>query len=123
MFDMSSYPNDLEGQMTIFDFLPAPSDLDDLPEEEMVRIVGERTGLKFQLLKLHNDFYQYEAKIGKAKITINYSRYFPKIYHGKRFISVSYMNGTGGGGAPCDTLDEAVEMLKRYIERIRREKR
>ena len=117
------------GQMTIFDFLPAPSDLDELPEEEMVRIVGERTGLKFQLLNLkpHNqyfdDLYQYEAKIGKAKITIHYSRYFPELYHGKRFISVSYMHGTGGAGAPCDTLDEAVEMLKMYIERIRREKR
>lgn len=123
MKDMSEYPNDLEGQMTIFDFLPAPSDLDELPEEEMVRIVGERTGLKFQLRDLKTEFYQYETKIGKAKITVNYSNYFSEVCNGKRFISVGYMNGTGGAGAPCDSVDDAVEIIKRYIERIRREKR
>jgi len=33
--------------------------------------------------------------------------------NGQRFIGVGYSFGTSGGGAPCDSIDEAVNYLRR----------
>ena len=38
----------MEGQMTIFDFIKRPNDLDTIEEKDMVQIVSARTGLDFK---------------------------------------------------------------------------
>ena len=35
----------------------------------------------------------------------------------KLFISVGWNKGTAGGGAPCDSIDEAVSYFKEIMER------
>lgn len=111
-----------DGQMTIFDVLAPPSELDLLTEEEMVKIVIDRTGIPFVYQAFDNPWTDYQgewiAKVKKCKFSIHYSTYSNT---DQRFISVGYEFKTSGGGAPRDTIDEAVKYLLRiknnYIEK------
>lgn len=106
----------MNGQMTIFDFLKPtyPDDLNTLPEEEMVRIVGEALGIKFN----YDDFFEsYKYKKGIVTLTIGYSNYsLPD--NTARFIGCGYdwalANDRQGGGRPCDSIEEAVNYLQRH---------
>lgn len=114
----------MDGQMTIFDFLPPPEDdLETLDEEVMVARIAERTGLIFK--KQPSDRWlehpSYEAKYKKATIDVEYSEYYTEDkQHGKRFIGVGYWDPKDkwGAGSPCDSLGEAVEKIQGYIRRI-----
>jgi hypothetical protein len=112
----------MDGQMTIFDFLPPPEDdLETLDEEVMVARIAERTGLIFK--KQPSDRWlehpTYEAKYKKATIEVQYSRYDTlDDNNNKRFIGVGYSFAKGGGGSPCDTLTKAVDRIKRYQQTI-----
>lgn len=112
-------------QMTIFDFLKSPS-LDDLPEEEMVRRVSEATGLLFKLdSDSRLDSNHYEAKKGKARFSVQYSNY-DLMDNKNRFIGIGWDTPKAGGGSPCDSLDEAIEKMRTYMQRatdeLRRDK-
>lgn len=111
----------MDGQMTIFDFLPPPEDdLETLDEEVMVARIAERTGLIFKKntgTKLDHNLY--EAKYKKAIIDVTYSRYDTiDELNGKRFIGVGYSFSKGGGGSPCDSLTKAVDRIKGYQQTI-----
>jgi hypothetical protein len=112
----------MDGQMTIFDFIPPPEDdLETLDEEVMVARIAERTGLIFK--KQPSDRWlehpTYEAKYKKATIEVQYSRYDTlDDNNNKRFIGVGYSFAKGGGGSPCDTLTKAVDRIKRYQQTI-----
>lgn len=111
----------MDGQMTIFDFLPPPEDdLETLDEEVMVARIAERTGLIFKKntgTKLDHNLY--EAKYKKAIIDVTYSRYDTiDELNGKRFIGVGYSFSKGGGGSPCDSLAKAVDRIKGYQQTI-----
>ena len=116
----------MDGQMTIFDFLPPPEDdLETLDEEVMVARIAERTGLKFtpeKISPLYDPTYtNYKAKYKTATIDVDYSEYDTgDEKHGKRYIGVGYWNPKekGGSGSPCDSLDEAVKKIQGYIRRI-----
>jgi hypothetical protein len=116
----------MDGQMTIFDFLPPPEDdLETLDEEVMVVRIAERTGLKFSpemISPLYEPAYtNYKAKYKTATIDVDYGEYDTgDEKHGKRYIGVGYWNPKEkrGSGSPCDSLDEAVEKIHGYIRRI-----
>ena len=107
------------GQMTIWDYL---NGLDNLPEDEMVRKVGEGSGLDFKPAELKgkwSDMLFYQAKDKGAVYEIHYSAYMGTSI---RFISVGWGYKASGGGAPCDSVEEAIKYLKRYKEQVAKEK-
>lgn len=112
----------MDDQMSIFDFLPEETEVKDFTRmtiEETVAYIGDRIGMIFH----YNDFLNhYEAKYKKLKLDLNYSHYDTTDERdGKLFISCGYGTKTKGGGAPCDSLEEAIKYLKGCIERYKNE--
>ena len=109
-------------QMTIFDILEEPTTPDwrEMSLKQIASYVSERTGLTFiPDTRYHRAFDEY---IAYYKSTLfftlglgNYKTYDER--DGQPFISVGYDNKKelSGGGAPCDTLEEAIEYFKYRI--------
>ena len=100
-------------QMTIYDFLTPDEDynLYDLPEDEMVRIISDATGLDF---KYKDGLWGYIAKVGKVQYELKYSNY-KQINNHARFISCGYGNNKEGAGSPCNSVKEAIAFFKKYL--------
>lgn len=106
-------------QMTIFDYLQdADMEVTADNEAEIVRRLSEKTGLDFTLKDLRG-FKYYLARVGKTDIELNFSTYYESTKH---FVGVSWNYKTSGGSCPCDTLNEAYNKIKTYIERAKAEK-
>lgn len=105
----------MEGQTTIFDYL---GDFSTMTEEEMVTIISQRLGIKFKQEQAQDNIYfnhpEYEYKHKGLRLTVS----FDMDCEGKTYISVGYMKGTAGGGAPRYSIDSAVE----YFERVLKER-
>lgn len=102
-------------QLTIFDYIEPEipkTDLDDLPETDMVEALRAATGISFVY---RDPLWGYEATIGKFKYSVHYSNY--SIDDHRRFISCGYGNNMGGAASPCDSLDEAIEWFKKALQR------
>lgn len=107
------------GQMSIFDLMDRIV-LEDMSEEEMIAEVMRSTGLEFKLQEYpgyKTTIHEYECKYKGAKFTCNYSKYFDD---GARFISCGYSRRKNyeGAGSPCDSIDEAVDFFKFYMQRV-----
>ena len=104
-------------QLNLFWLIESP-DINDIPEEQAVRIVGDRLGIRF---KYNTFFERYEAKKGKMTMALSYGRFFPEVFDGRLFLGADYQitnsGGFTGGSSPCDGIDEAT----RYLERAMRE--
>lgn len=106
-------------QISIFDFFktePPDEDIQTLPETDMIRIITEQTGVEFQKDKNapKSVYIWYSAKKGNSYIDVHYGHYFDG---NKRFIGVGVGNNMGGVSCPCDSIKEAVGMIKRNISR------
>ena len=108
--------NGNEKQLNIFELIPAP-DINDVTEDEAVRIVGDRLGVTFA----YNEFFgDWRAKRGNMTMALSYGRFFPGVFDGRLFLGADY-NITRGGGfytggsCPCDGIDEATEYLERAM--------
>ena len=109
----------IAGQMTIWDFLKEDS-LETLSEEDMARQVGAALGVVF---KKDPFFGDYRAKVGKAILCVEYSRFSvdgveSEFKKGDRFIGCDIKNGTSGAGAPCLSVQEAVEWFENYRRKV-----
>lgn len=96
-----------EGQMSIFDLMPQ-----DMPEDEgeMARIIGNRLGLHFS----HDTFFDdWRCKVKGITIDLAYDNYMTD---GRRFIGAGVNSGLWGAGSPCDSIDEAVEWLRKQLK-------
>ena len=108
-------------QLTIFDVFQIDTeehDIQTLPEDDMIRIISERTGLVFKTvpnLTEETQYKWYEAKQKKILVDVHYSHYFDG---NKRFIGVGINCGNEGCGCPCDSLDEAINKIRRNIKRF-----
>lgn len=103
---------EVAGQFTLFDLMPTP-DINDVTEEEAVKIVGDRLGIEFK----YNAFFKHwEGRVGKLVLSLNYSHFVLDDNH-NLFLAVDYRHGTSGGGCPCDGIDEAVDWCRWQIER------
>jgi hypothetical protein len=100
--------------MTIWDFLERKA-LCEMTEEEMVEEIEKQTGLTFKPNPRLGEPITYEAKKGKLKLSIELDHYYGT---DTRFIGVGGSLGTSGWGAPADTIEEAVEWLRRRMEDI-----
>ncbi len=104
----------MDGQMNIFDFLKIENQ-DDVPEKEMVALVGNAIGVVFE----KNDHLDhYEGYHSKLKLTIQYDNY-NLMDKTDRFISCGWDNKKrySAGGRPCDSIEEAIHYLREAIER------
>ena len=109
------------GQLSIFDYMK-PKELYDLSEAEMIKRLSERTGLNFIYVPLRwtETKGEYKATVKKAEFTAGYDCYADSM---TRFIAIEWAVFTSGGGSPCDSIDEAVERLKYYIEYAQKEEK
>lgn len=106
-------------QMTIFDYLKTPGgletncDLDQLPEDEMVRIVGRAIGINFEFVGGVLGWVAHPKK--KVELSISYDNY-DLLDNTNRFIGVGIddKNNHCGAGAPCDTIRHAIEFFERH---------
>lgn len=103
----------IDGQLSIFDLFPEYPDFNTVSEEKCVSIIGDVLGLKFSYSVR---FGVWKARIGCIDLSVNYSTYMGSE---TRFISVGYDNRRdhSGGGAPCDSIDEAIRYFRKCIEK------
>lgn len=102
----------MDGQMTLFDFLkPEYPDINSITEAEAAEIVGDSIGKTF---KYNSFFEQWEVRIGRLKLSLSFDNYNLD-GNTDRFIGVGYEKGTSGGGAPCDTIQQAVAYFNRKM--------
>lgn len=105
-------------QMTVWDLLP-PERLEDIPEPDMVKRIGNAIGVTFR----RNAFMEYEAKIRKLILTVEYDRYFASCESdeatGDLFVGVGIEDKRNhrGMGAPCDSINEAIEWFRKKLKK------
>lgn len=97
-------------QISLFEPLEYP-DINDIPEEEAVRIVADAIGVKFT----KNRFGQFEGKKAKLFMTLEYDRF--AIGDCELFLGTGYRYGTESGGAPTGGIEEAIRYFRRRMER------
>ena len=113
----------MQGQMTIFDFLPQESDFCDMPEDAVMDIISQRIGIR---LTWDNHFEHYSARIGKVMINAKIEEYScthegsQTVIAGHKYIGAGWAMSTAGGGRPCDSIDDAVDYLKGAMKRGKR---
>lgn len=92
--------------------------------EEAVQMVEEGTGLKFKPTDWStNGEQEYEAKVGKSKVSIHFSHYAEGIYGARRHLGLSIQHSTGGFGSPCDSVEEVIEQINKRQRRADQEKK
>ncbi len=97
-------------QLSIFDYIDSEyPDIHDINEEDMVKIIGREIGASFTYDTRLGEWF---ARIGKLKLTLEYSYYNLKDNH-DLFISCGYSYRTSGGGAPRDTIQDAIAWFKK----------
>lgn len=102
-------------QLSIFDIMPMSfPDINEIPEAEAARLVGSRIGVSF---RYNERFRQWEGKRGKLRLSLNYDHY-NKLDSNALFLGVGYEFGTSGGGAPCDTIEQAVRYFENKLSGI-----
>ena len=100
----------IPGQLSLFDLLPEES-LDDIPEEEMAKRIGDAIGVKFIYDSFFND---YRAKVGHSILMVEYSNYIG-CYNDARFIGcgIDDKKNHCGASAPIDSIAEAIQWFER----------
>lgn len=107
----------IDGQLSLFDipaFLGTP-DINDIPEAEAVRIVGERIG---QIFAWNASMDQWESKRGRLKLSLKYGRFVPGINEGRLFLGAGWSTKDAGGGAPLDGIEQAVKWFEKRLEAV-----
>ena len=111
----------IDGQMTIFDFIEPEYDLNELPElYEISRRIKRKFGLDMTAVydgALRRICYRctVNTQNGKTDIDIHDSEYTSIDRKGQRFVSVGISYKTSGMGAPCDSLKEIFGILERRL--------
>ena len=115
-------------QMTIFDIMSneAP-EWTNMSLKQIASYISEQTGLNFiPDTRYHGEFNEYIAyHTSKLFFTLGLDNYETGDERdGKPFIAVGYENKKHleGGGAPCDSLEEAIDYFKFRLDILRRKK-
>lgn len=112
--------DEYDGQMSIFEYLPTDDTLESKTLEQIAAELSMLVGVNFNkaVSEYKGDtFVEYVAKLDKNnRLMLDEGTYNTEDErHGKRYIGVGYdfAENHAGGGAPCDTIDEAVAYLRR----------
>ncbi len=117
---MISSKYECDGQLSIFDFLQG-TDFDNMQPREIADFVGKSIGVRFTW---DEDLEEFSSCIGKLLLSLDVDTYTVTHYgtqtvEGKRHIGCGWALSSEGGGKPCNSLDEAVDYLKKAVERVR----
>lgn len=105
-------------------FVSRTPNFDTMSIEEAVKMVEEGTGLKFKPTDWSpNGEQEYEAKVGKSKVSIHFSHYAEGIHGARRHLGLSIQHSTGGFGSPCDSIEEVIEQINKRQRRADQEKK
>lgn len=112
------------GQMSIFDLMTFP-DFRETENEKTVQLIGNALGVCFK-----KDREYWEAKKGKLKLRIDFSRYVVNEYHpedpknGQPFIGTWVDNPKAHCGAcgPMESIEEAIGWFRKKMEEMEHEK-
>lgn len=103
----------LPGQMTIFDFLkPQERPLEDLPEDEMVKMITDATGLNFRHI---DSFWGWQCKRRGVTFSVQYDNYTENF---RRFIGADWQTNKQGQSSPCNSVQEAIDFFRKAIRRL-----
>ena len=103
-----------DGQLSLWDIVPPNNqDFQLISHDETVRLISEAVGLDF---KYRDDFWGYEAKKGKVRMSIEFSHY-RGINNDKPYIGCDINTNTAGCSSPCDSIEEAIQFFKKGIPR------
>ena len=106
---MSAFDNYVcDGQISMFDSIEMMS------EEDIVERIGNEVGIKFTK---YDDFWGWIYKTKTARIRLGCSRY--SFGDERRFISCSYDYKNGGQSGPCESIEQAVNTVRMYLERMK----
>ena len=100
-----------EGQLSLFDLLPT-EDLETIPADTMAETIGTAIGVK---LTWNDKFYEYAGKLNGAKNSVSYAYYAEVVCGGRKFVDCSVEMSHGGSGCPCDSIQEAIEFIKKVL--------
>lgn len=108
-------------QMTIFDVMASSMDFRKMTDAEMVRLIGEMTGLEFRW----NDFFRSWTARDKALTVMVYRDTFDTNddRNGEEFISLDVNYRKASFGIPCDSISEVVNEIKNSKKRLKAEDR
>ena len=101
----------MDGQMTLMDWC-GNEHLDGISEEQMAKIIGQAVGMEF---KYRDELFGWEYKKGKLLCRVQYDNYNMMDSH-RLFIGVDIHTTHSNCSAPCDTLDEAINFIKKHLE-------
>lgn len=120
----------IEGQLSLFDMMPA-DDGDTLEGKTIAQIAADISmivGVNFNP-KTYEDKYEraiiteYVARLDKNNtLSLSEDHYNTEDEeNGKRFLGCGYdfKDDNSGGGAPCDTIDDAVAYFRKRIEQYK----
>lgn len=118
----------MDGQMTIFEFLPQEEDFCQMSESEVMNIISQRIGVKLVMESecKFKEARSYTAKVGKVNLSAHIDTYSvthegsQTLIAGHKYIGCGWGTSCEGGGKPCKSIDEAVEYLKNAIQRGKR---
>lgn len=103
----------MDGQMTMFDFLPVEEmSLESMTGDDLVRIMRNATGLNFTPDKYGDG---YVAKMGKVELSTRLGRYKMND-NTNRFISVGWFAKDRGRSGPHDSVDDAIKAMKKCVD-------
>ena len=111
-------------QMSIFDFMPA-DDGDALEGKTIAQIAADISmivGVNFNPKTWADGEVQYVARLDKNNtLTLSEDHYNTEDEeNGKRFLGCGYdFEDHSGGGAPCDTIDDAVAYFRKRMEQYK----
>lgn len=121
----------IDGQLSVFDLLPPERD-DPLGNKTIAQIAADVSmlvGVNFnpKTWEWKDEVHvEYVAQLDwKNKLTLDESHYDTEDERdGQRFIGCGYsFENQSGGGAPCDTIDEAVIYFRKRIENYKQIKK
>ncbi len=107
----------MDGQITLMDWCGNEA-LEGISEAEAVKMIGDALNIQF---KYRDDFWGWEYKKGEVICQIKYDNYIFNDNH-RQFIGVDINWHQSGWSSPCDNIDEAIEMIKKAFEKIKKEK-
>lgn len=103
-------------QITLFDYLEEIENENEIEKMDNIEILNKievETNLNFQNVKYWRcGFIDYWTTYKKAKISVG----FGINKKNKKYISVSYEEKNRGRAVPCESINEAIEVIKSYFK-------
>lgn len=97
--------------------------IQNMTAEKAAEILGRKLNLKFVPGRFFEQFHDYECRMHGYVIEVSVDTYSASDRKDQKFIGIALNNKTSGASAPCDSIEEAENLLRKYIDTAERERR